>query len=193
MASRVGRRQWLKFSLTYICMKNLSVWPIDLELTYYYSYRLIQFSPRLRKAASSETMPSNMRKMSEFRSSYACAKYHPGFYSPFVHCQVSNNSVSGQRRPWSDCAEAQVDVGLRCPHMLKDTFSQGHCSDYDAFGHMGTWKILRSLLIHSTGLWCSVTSYGIVWLVDCIVKQQWSKWNFRIGNQGWVFSVWMLP
>ena len=189
-ASVVDCRQWLKFSLTYICMKNLSVWPIDLELTYYYSYRLIQFSPHPRWAASSEKLPSNMRKMSEFRSSYACAKYHPDFihHSYIVKCPIILSAISE-----GPDQTAQVDLGLRCPHMFEDIFSQGHCSDYDTFGHMGTWKILRSLLIHSTGLWCSVTSYGIVWFVDCIVKQQWSKWNFRIGSQGWVFSVWMLP
>ena len=45
--------------------------------------------------------------------------------SPLIHSIVSNDSVRGKRRPWSDCADAQADLGLRCPHMLEDTFSHG--------------------------------------------------------------------
>ena len=32
-------------------------------------------------------------------------------------------SIFGQQRPWSDCADAQADLGLRCPHMPEYTFS----------------------------------------------------------------------
>ena len=35
-------------------------------------------------------------------SSHACAKSHPGICSPSIHSIVSNDSVVGQRRPWSD-------------------------------------------------------------------------------------------
>ena len=31
----------------------------------------------------------------------------------------------GRRRPWPDCADAQTDLGIRCPHMLEDSFSHG--------------------------------------------------------------------
>ena len=48
--------------------------------------------------------------------------YHPGLYSSFIHSVVFIDSVSGQWRPWSDCASAQSDLGLRCPHTPKDTF-----------------------------------------------------------------------
>ena len=30
---------------------------------------------------------------------------------------ISNESVSGEWRPWSDCVEAQADLGLCCLHM----------------------------------------------------------------------------
>ena len=40
-----------------------------------------------------------------------------------IETVVSNVSVQG--RPWSDCADAQADQGLRWPHMPKDTFSYG--------------------------------------------------------------------
>ena len=42
---------------------------------------------------------------------------HPVICYPLIHSVVSNDSVSGQRRPWSDCADAQADLGFRCPHM----------------------------------------------------------------------------
>ena len=38
---------------------------------------------------------------------------------------LSNYFVSGQWMPWSDCADAQADLGLRCPHMPEDMFSHG--------------------------------------------------------------------
>ena len=75
--------------------------------------------------ASSENVPSNMLKIRRFRSSFACAKYHPSLCSPFIHSVVSDDFVSGQWRPWSDCADAQADLGLRCPHMPDDTFLLG--------------------------------------------------------------------
>ena len=63
--------------------------------------------------------------MRRFRLSCACANYHRSLCSPFVHSLVSNDSVSGQWRPWSDCACAQTDVGLRRPLMPEDTLSHG--------------------------------------------------------------------
>ena len=45
------------------------------------------------------------------------------FLSIDIYSIVSKNSVSGQRSPRSDCADAQSDLGLRCPHMPGDTFS----------------------------------------------------------------------
>ena len=63
--------------------------------------------------------------MCRLRSSCTCAKYHPGLCSPFILSVVSNDSVSGQWRPWSDCADAQSDLGLHCLQMPEDTFSYG--------------------------------------------------------------------
>ena len=36
---------------------------------------------------------------------------------------VSNDSLSGQWGPCSDCVDAQADLGLRCPYMPVETFS----------------------------------------------------------------------
>ena len=74
---------------------------------------------------SSKNMSSRIHKMRRFKSSCACANYHPGLCSAFIHSVVSNDYVSGQWRPWSDCAKAQSDLGLRCPHTLKPTFTHG--------------------------------------------------------------------
>ena len=42
-----------------------------------------------------------------------------------IHSVVSNYSVCGQQRPWSDYVDAQAYLGLRCPYMPEDTFSHG--------------------------------------------------------------------
>ena len=76
-------------------------------------------------AAPSEKVSSIMRKMHRFRFIPRMTKFHPGICSALIHSIVSNDSVSGLRRPWSDCADAQADLGLRCLHMLNDTFSDG--------------------------------------------------------------------
>ena len=46
--------------------------------------------------ASSEKVPSYMRKMIRFRSFCTCEKNHTGIFSKFIHSVVSNDSVSGQ-------------------------------------------------------------------------------------------------
>ena len=65
------------------------------------------------RAASSKKVPSKNRR---FRSFCACAKYHPSLCSSFIHL-VSFDPICEQRMPWSDCADAQADLDLRCPHM----------------------------------------------------------------------------
>ena len=69
--------------------------------------------------------PSNMCRTRRLRLSCSCAKYHPGLCPPFIHCVISNDSVSGQWRPWSDCADAQSDLGLGCPYIPENTISHG--------------------------------------------------------------------
>ena len=50
-------------------------------------------------------MPSNMNKMHIFTLFCACAKYHPGLCTPFIHFVVVNDSISKQWMLWSDCAD----------------------------------------------------------------------------------------
>ena len=57
--------------------------------------------------------------MRRFRSSCVCAKHHPGLCSAVIYSVASNDSVMEQRRPRSDCADAQSDLGLRCSHMTR--------------------------------------------------------------------------
>ena len=90
-----------------------------------YMLRNVWKGPCATCATSSENVPSSMRKMCGFTSHCTYAKSHLGICSPLKHSIVSNNSVCGQRRPWSDCADAQADLDLRCPYVPKDTFSHG--------------------------------------------------------------------
>ena len=56
---------------------------------------------------------------------HACAKCPPAICSILNRFIVFNCSDCGQRRPWLDCANAQADLGLRCPHISEDTFLHG--------------------------------------------------------------------
>ena len=67
----------------------------------------------------------NSAKCTDSDSYRACAKFHPRICSPFMHSIRSTDSVCGQPRPWSDCANAQADLGLRCPCMHENTVSHG--------------------------------------------------------------------
>ena len=60
-----------------------------------------------------------------FRFIPRICKCHSGICFPLIHSLMSNDYVSGQRRPWSDCEDGQADLGLRCSHLPKDTFSIG--------------------------------------------------------------------
>ena len=57
---------------------------------------------------SSKKVPSRLRKICRYRSSCAC------LCSPLIHSVVSNDSVSGQWRPWSDYANAQRHIFAYC-------------------------------------------------------------------------------
>ena len=87
-----------------------------------------RFTFSLLRADSSDKQMDYVKGKSAFENAYiqnicACAKYHSGLCSPFIHFVVANYSVSEQWRSWSDCAHAQADLGLRYPHMPEDTFS----------------------------------------------------------------------
>ena len=108
-------------------------------------------------------MPSNMRKMRIFRPACACAKYPPGLCSPPILSVISNDSVGGQWRPWSDCANAQSDLGLRCPHVLNDSFS------HDTVHKLSSWRLFFS--------------YQLITISDCLLfkpnEHMYNGSNFR--------------
>ena len=68
--------------------------------------------------------------MHRFRFIPRCAKSDPGICSPLIHSIVANDSVSGQRRPRSDCADAQADLGLRCPHVPDKKIKRAKMAQY---------------------------------------------------------------
>ena len=84
-------------------------------------------------------------------------KYSPGICSSFIHSIVPNDSVNGQRRSESDCADAQADLGIRCPHMPEDRFSHGAPI---SFGHMRNVKDNPCRLILSFAV--RLQNHGIV-------------------------------
>ena len=47
-----------------------------------------------------------------------------------MHFIVSNVFRSEQRGPWSDCADAYADLGIRGPHMSEDMFLHGTTQIY---------------------------------------------------------------
>ena len=69
-------------------------------------------------------------KCTDSNSSSACAKSYWGICSKLIQSVVSNDFVSGHRRSLSDCADAQADLGHRCPYMPEDTFLQGMAQLY---------------------------------------------------------------
>ena len=76
-------------------------------------------------AAPSEKVSFSMRKLCGFISSYTCSHSHPGICFPSKLYIISMDSVCGQQRPRSDCADAQADLGFHYPHMPEDTFLHG--------------------------------------------------------------------
>ena len=60
---------------------------------------------------------STVRKQYRSRSAQEVAQSDEGICFTLIYSTVSNVFISGQRRPRSDCADAQSDLGLRCPHM----------------------------------------------------------------------------
>ena len=105
--------------------------PYPATRTFFMS-RLSEYCYRTDRARASENVSSRLRKMCGFKWSCACARSRSGRCSPLIQSIKSNYSCSGQRRPWSDCADAQADLGLRCLHLPEDVFSHGeaHLSSF---------------------------------------------------------------
>ena len=72
-----------------------------------------------------------------------------GLCSPFIHSIVFNDSVIGQWRPWSDCANAQADLGLRCLPTPEYMFLLGtaQMKEFAPRGSRGS-KLLPIRVIH---------------------------------------------
>ena len=84
----------------------------------------------------------------------ASAKYHSGLCSSFIHSVVSNYPDSGQQKPRSDCPDAQSDLGLCCPHMLKGMFLLGAAHIIKLLWH--TENILHT---HVNIIFCFISSF----------------------------------
>ena len=86
-----------------------------------------------------------------------------------VTVKESNDSVSGQARLWSDCADVQADLGLRCPHMPKYTFSLVEAHRTVVFKNRNILVGFMSLSL----LYMSTVNYG-----PCYKRRRISKSHF---------------
>ena len=93
-------------------------------------------------AVSSGNAPPSMLKICGYTSSCTCAKYHPRIFSPLKHSVVANDPVCGQRRSWLDCADAQANLVLRCPHIHEDIIS--HSATYIKYHQIANMLTLGS-------------------------------------------------
>ena len=79
---------------------------------------------------------------------------HPGICCLFIHSVVHNGPVSGQWKPWQDCADVQADLGLHCLDLFEDVFTWSHPIVPSQENQSNTickqWKSILSL--HSQGL-----------------------------------------
>ena len=64
-----------------------------------YMYLHLMTSSDFTWTASSETVPSSIRRMRIYRSSCACTYYHSDICSPFIYFIIFNDSVSGHVGP----------------------------------------------------------------------------------------------
>ena len=78
-----------------------------------------QYLVKLIKVASSKNVLSNMLKMRRFKSSCACIKYHPGLVLHSYIVWYSMVLLGDSEDPHAD---AQADLGLRCPHIAKHMY-----------------------------------------------------------------------
>ena len=59
---------------------------------------------------------------SDHRAHVQCIIWAYAFHSYILHCEWFCKRTE---KAWSDCADAQADQGLPCPHLLEDTFTHG--------------------------------------------------------------------
>ena len=91
-------------------------------------------------------------------SSHTCTKYHLGSCSPFIHSVISDDSVNGQWRPRSDCADAQADQNLHCQYIPKDTFSHIYIYNSDQ-----TYRLIWVFAVCLTHCILNRLSHTIYW------------------------------
>ena len=89
------------------------------------------------------------------RSWPACAftQYNQGLRCPSIYSTVPIDSASRKGRPLSDCANVQVDLGLRCLLMREGIFSYENCSR--GIYHFTDMQNLRSVVLDCDQFCCT--------------------------------------
>ena len=121
-----------------------------------YSNNSLMFST-LYGPRQAETCLRACAKCTYSDSSHACAMTHSCICSQLVHSIVSDDFVSGQRRLWSDCTDAQADLGLRCPYVTEDTFS-----------HVAIYINIRCTYLYNSNLKFNLSGG---WVLACKCKR----------------------
>ena len=103
------------------------------------------------------------------------------------HSVESNDSFSGKRRSWSDCADAQSDLGLRCPHVPEDKFRMSQSVFYNAF------LIFHIKVLNRIDWLCwGLTTRQPLWVILCRLPEKGSTTrNYR--TTGTVTQVIDIP
>ena len=115
------RHSFLFFFFIFFLSLSLTFYGHDLEqckTTAVLDKRFLVFG--LYKRVPSEMCLRHCTKSIDSNSSYACAKSHPGICFPLIYSIMPNDSVSRQWRPWSNCVDAQADLGFHCQVMPYD-------------------------------------------------------------------------
>ena len=177
MSRRQGQTK-INFSTKWkLLMFNLIIWRIEQKIWSQHK-KCIKWS--INKLLQAKKFLQTCAKSTD-SDHYAHAQSDLGRWSPLIYLISSNDFVSGQPRPWSECADVQADLSLHCPYAWRHVFAWNSQTSSIIF-----WSQLRSfttLIIHckfqplhfNTYLEndFSTFSYGVqIWLYPKKVKGQ---------------------
>ena len=81
------------------------------------------FSVFRKWTVPTDMVPSSIYLILRFKLFCQFVQFQLGLWSSVGTFAVATVSASGQQRPRSDCADAQSDLGLCCPHVPRRIFS----------------------------------------------------------------------
>ena len=117
----------------------------------------------MKWAAISGKVHSNMRKMHKLRSPSWCPKYHAGICSPVIDSVLSNDSVNGLWRSWSDACWLSPSLSAYARrHVFAATYTKVRFSVSLHFLQLQvhqTWRLLHHLKLRCLKIYMYFTFY----------------------------------